>query len=299
MISLLKNHNELYGFFNSHNWLSNEELQEKFIHLNLKGLCGKKETVLSFVFPTSHLEMEVESAASKLIEANGKLRRQSNESIFSNFTNKRNRANRKQDIQSITIQGEDYGRLAPGEFLNDTLIDFWMKWLIYRMGDVSSQVHVCNTQFYTKLEEEGAESVLSWTAKQNIDIFENKYVFVPVNKHLHWSLLVIVNPGKIIYSDDKKARNKTLEHPFILFMDSYGTHKKTELQETIYKWLNAEAARLRKFDDWIDPFSETTCPIENPTSELELVCFLFYSFLLFVLTCTWINYKSPYARQRI
>lgn len=28
----------------------------------------------------------------------------------------------------VTIRGEDYKRLVPMEFLNDTLIDFWMKW---------------------------------------------------------------------------------------------------------------------------------------------------------------------------
>jgi Ulp1 family protease len=32
----------------------------------------------------------------------------------------------------ITVRVEDYERLEPGEFLNDTLIDFWMQWYVPR-----------------------------------------------------------------------------------------------------------------------------------------------------------------------
>jgi hypothetical protein len=28
----------------------------------------------------------------------------------------------------VTIRDEDYERLSPGQFLNDTLVDFWMRW---------------------------------------------------------------------------------------------------------------------------------------------------------------------------
>jgi hypothetical protein len=28
----------------------------------------------------------------------------------------------------VTIRDEDYERLSPGQFLNDTLVDFWMHW---------------------------------------------------------------------------------------------------------------------------------------------------------------------------
>lgn len=226
----------------------------------MQPICEEHETAL--VFPSSLLETELDFVSSNLIEPNGKLG-QNFSSMFTNFANKEKASNGKQKNHIITIRGEDYDRLAPGEFLNDTLIDFWISWLIYRMGNASNQVHVFTTQFYTKLEQEGVESVISWTAKKNIDIFEKKYVFVPVNKDTHWSLLVIVNPGKIISDDDEEASNKHLEHPYILFMDSLRAHKKAKLQKTLYKWLNAEAARLHKFDRK-NPFSHLTCPVENP-----------------------------------
>jgi Ulp1 family protease len=36
----------------------------------------------------------------------------------------------KSRAHSLTICEEDNERLQPGEFLNDTLIDFWMQWYV-------------------------------------------------------------------------------------------------------------------------------------------------------------------------
>jgi Ulp1 family protease len=35
---------------------------------------------------------------------------------------------RKSRGHFLTIREEDLSRLSPGEFLNDTLVDFWMQW---------------------------------------------------------------------------------------------------------------------------------------------------------------------------
>ncbi len=49
----------------------------------------------------------------------------------------------------------------------------------------------------TTLKEKGPNAVTSWTEKKNIDLFQKKFVFIPVNADLHWSLCVVVNPGKV------------------------------------------------------------------------------------------------------
>jgi Ulp1 family protease len=57
----------------------------------------------------------------------------------------------------------------------------------------------------TTLKEKGPNAVASWTEKKNINLFEKKLVFIPVNADLHWSLCVVVNPGKVdnwIYQKD-------------------------------------------------------------------------------------------------
>lgn len=139
------------------------------------------------------------------------------------------------------------------------------------------KVHVFTTQFFSRLEDEGVEGVTSWTSKKGINIFEKKFIFVPVNKDIHWSLFVIVNPGKVYNVTSKnegsgaKGESTTdedeLEFPFILFMDSLRAHKKSKMKKHIYNWLNSEAKRLGKFQHLNgndQPFNSVTTPVADP-----------------------------------
>lgn len=136
-------------------------------------------------------------------------------------------------------------------------------------------IHVFTTQFFSRLEDEGVNAVTSWTAKKRIDIFEKKFIFIPVNKDIHWSLLVVVNPGKMINSATEELSNKEADVPFILFLDSLRAHKKKKLKVLIYKWLNSEARRLGKFNTLEargpfkdnDAFNSLTMPIMDPRGE--------------------------------
>ena len=63
----------------------------------------------------------------------------------------------------------------------------------------SNQVHFFTSHFLSTIEEEGAQGVANWTInkKKRVDVFQKKFIFVPVNSDLHWSLCVIVNAGLI------------------------------------------------------------------------------------------------------
>jgi Ulp1 family protease len=63
----------------------------------------------------------------------------------------------------------------------------------------------------TTLKEKGPEAIASWTEKKNINVFEKKLVFIPVNADLHWSLCVVVNPGLIANNLDSDL-DPTEEH---------------------------------------------------------------------------------------
>jgi len=67
-----------------------------------------------------------------------------------------------------------------------------------------SNVHFFPSHFMSTLKNEnyGIEGVASWTAKNNINIFNKKLLFVPINDDLHWSLIVVVNPGMIANFSD-------------------------------------------------------------------------------------------------
>ena len=64
----------------------------------------------------------------------------------------------------------------------------------------------------TTLKDEGLEAVSKWTENKNINVFEKKLVFIPVNADLHWSLCVVVNPGLIANNLDRSDLDTTEEH---------------------------------------------------------------------------------------
>jgi len=234
------------------------------------------QTVL--VFPFHVKSTELTGASENLIEADGKLTLSGGSSFFAmeaedNAQPEHTQNQRLAKVHTVTIRGEDYDRLKPYEFLNDTLIDFWISWIIKRMGAAANNVHVFTTQFFTKLEDQGVDAVSSWTAKKNLDIFEKKFILIPVNKDIHWSLFVVVNPGKVENGYDLTIENddEVLEHSFCLFMDSLRAHKKLRMKLIIQNWLNAEARRLGKFKRLgkIEPFNSQSFPVVDPRGKVS------------------------------
>jgi Ulp1 family protease len=108
--------------------------------------------------------------------------------------------NFRSGIGSLNITNGDVSRLKPGEFLNDTLIEFGLKlWLNELHGsnpELASQVHVFSSFFYkklsTKVPEDGYNSVRKWTSR--FDLFQKKYIIVPINENMHWYLAIIYFP---------------------------------------------------------------------------------------------------------
>lgn len=142
----------------------------------------------------------------------------------------------------IEIRVEDYEKLDTGEWLNDSLVDMWMQWISRHIAcKESSNVHFFTSHFYTTLASEGAAGVRSWTAKKNIDIFEKRLIFIPINKTLHWSLCVVVNPGAIVQQVD----DEDPPLPCMLFFDSLNMHSKQTVRKNVWKWLNAEWRRTK------------------------------------------------------
>lgn len=135
----------------------------------------------------------------------------------------------------------------------------------------SSPLHIFSSHFYTTLSEEGTGAVESWTARKNIDIFKKRFVFLPINKSLHWSLCVVVNPAYIRNGSgelDTGIEGKTEPFPCILFLDSLKAHRKDLVARHVRKWLNAEWKRLMApLHGCVDPFSASTLPVYTPRSK--------------------------------
>ncbi|XP_065184433.1 uncharacterized protein LOC135815120 isoform X2 [Sycon ciliatum] len=118
----------------------------------------------------------------------------------------------------ITVTSNDLLCLQPQEFLNDIIIDFYLKYLFHELPEEKqAKVHMFNSFFYRRLTQRQAggstrsaaksgglvgisnshqemhDRVKKWT--RNVDIFDKDFVFIPINEHAHWYLAVICFPG--------------------------------------------------------------------------------------------------------
>ncbi|WOG98906.1 hypothetical protein DCAR_0418252 [Daucus carota subsp. sativus] len=149
----------------------------------------------------------------------------------------------KGDPDAVSISKRDIDLLQPDTFVNDTIIDFYIKYLKNKIEPCERhRFHFFNSFFFRKLADldknpssavEGRaafQRVRKWTRK--INLFEKDYLFVPVNFNYHWSLIVICYPGEAAESLGNSTSDfsdpdphKALRVPCILHMDSIrGSH---------------------------------------------------------------------------
>ncbi|KAF5505663.1 Ubiquitin-like-specific protease 2 [Colletotrichum siamense] len=114
-----------------------------------------------------------------------------------------------------TVIRDDILRLDEGQFMNDNLIWFYMKYLQVKLEKENKQTHdriyFMNTYFYPKLTEKSGrginyEGVRSWTTK--VDLFSYDYIVVPVNEQAHWYLAIICHPSKLIKAQEVQEVDK-------------------------------------------------------------------------------------------
>ncbi|KAJ3221173.1 hypothetical protein HDU81_010831 [Chytriomyces hyalinus] len=107
-------------------------------------------------------------------------------------------------VNLVTLHDEDLERLKEGEFLNDSLIEFYIRFASSTHAADRNDFHCFNTFFYQQLTskgdlqkkltmEEAFTRVKRWTKKVNI--FTRKFLIIPINERLHWYLAVVWNPG--------------------------------------------------------------------------------------------------------
>ncbi|TSL47581.1 Sentrin-specific protease 6 [Bagarius yarrelli] len=111
----------------------------------------------------------------------------------------------------ISVTNEDLHCLNDGEFLNDVIIDFYLKYLFLEKlkKEDASRSHVFSSFFYKRLNQRERRTapdttnlpiqkrkhnrVKTWT--RHVDLFQKDFIFVPINESAHWYLAVICFPG--------------------------------------------------------------------------------------------------------
>ena len=108
----------------------------------------------------------------------------------------------KDGKKKSTVEWTDLDRLGEGEFFNDTLISFYLRYLEHKLeernAETAKRVYLFNSFFYASLTKPqkgkkgiNYEAVQKWT--RGVDIFNCDYVVVPINESLHWYFAVICN----------------------------------------------------------------------------------------------------------
>lgn len=101
--------------------------------------------------------------------------------------------------RKATVEWKDLQRLDEGEFLNDNLMGFYLRYLEYGLHpELAQKIYFFNTYFFASLTNTprgkkgiNYEAVQKWT--RMVDIFAFDYVVVPINESAHWYVAIICN----------------------------------------------------------------------------------------------------------
>ncbi|XP_037542504.1 sentrin-specific protease 7 [Nematolebias whitei] len=183
----------------------------------------------------------------------------------------------------ITVTMEDLQCLDSGQYLNDVIIDFYLKYLIQNASAaIAERCHIFSSFFYKQLTRrdnasEGSNSefcqrqrrhqrVKTWT--RHVEIFEKDFLFVPVNQEAHWYLVVICFP----WLEEPKHEDCTEE-----------TQSDEEAQECKSSKVDTETLLMLNSSDSVDSEKDTRdestkdlppCPVSctEQTCERKTVC---------------------------
>jgi Ulp1 family protease len=113
-----------------------------------------------------------------------------------------------------TVDKQDIERLDEGEFLNDSLINFYLRWLEHHLlPQLANRVYFHNTYFYKTLttgkqRSINYEAVERWTAK--VDLLSYDYIVVPVNEYTHWYVAIICNAPRLLARDGDRSMKRSV-----------------------------------------------------------------------------------------
>lgn len=140
----------------------------------------------------------------------------------------------------ISINTEDYLCLATDQYLNDIIIDFYLKWVHNNVVPEAQceRAFIFSTFFYKRLttltrhhhnldkdvKQTAAQKrharVQNWT--KNVNLFEKDFIIIPINEQSHWFLAIICFPtlkGPVTYDTNIPVEPQQLKKQsnYILF----------------------------------------------------------------------------------
>lgn len=151
----------------------------------------------------------------------------------------------EEDVKNaVTLYGNDWHRLVHKDWLNDSIIDFFLQYYLREIA-VHHNSYAFSAMFVPFLKAENNQSsnlsnsmkLATWT--KSIYLFDKNLLLFPVHHRYHWSLACVLRPDLLpefvkaqqsmnqSLSDSKSMvieDSTTLEFPCLLWIDSL--HKK-------------------------------------------------------------------------
>lgn len=172
----------------------------------------------------------------------------------------------RQNINNI--ESKDYAKVTiEDEYLNDTIIDFQLKYTYASWPAAFKQnVYIFTSFFWKKLikikhqketTKQTVKQLLRWT-KHIQHLFDKKYLIIPKCECMHWELIIICNAGQVLkkyLTADDEDENEDMEEteeketPCIAVLDSMNSNRKGSEIRLIRKWLNLEAENRNKCEN--------------------------------------------------
>ncbi|XP_035212424.1 sentrin-specific protease 6-like [Stegodyphus dumicola] len=116
-------------------------------------------------------------------------------------------------IGGIVVTRKDFATLNEKEYLNDVIIDFYLKYFLDQHPAESEKTHLFSSYFYCSLTQKSSfdngqekiqhhNRVHRWT--KHVDIFSKDFIIIPINQNRHWFLAIICFPGQVTTNSDAK-----------------------------------------------------------------------------------------------
>jgi hypothetical protein len=143
----------------------------------------------------------------------------------------------------VDLTAGDMTRLRPGQWLNDEIVNAYLK-LVITEGNARHNIkpgqapkfHAFNSFFYGNLASKGYAGVSRWAKKAKLEgknLLNAESILIPVNQNLHWTLLVITPAARQIEYFDSFSGNP----------NSHTKH--------VRRFLQGELGPLYKEDQWM------------------------------------------------
>ncbi|KAK2843310.1 hypothetical protein Q7C36_011525 [Tachysurus vachellii] len=199
----------------------------------------------------------------------------------------------------FSITEEDLSCLNEGEYLNDVIMDFYLKYLVCEklQKEDANKYHVFSSFFYKSLtqndliddldstglsiQERRHNRVKTWT--RHLDLFKKDFIFVPINQSAHWYLAVICFLGQASDCfimdpyENKNEENSIVLSPSSPFSNPMSLFYKLQTPKQVSKWSASQGEMDEGFcfvsdDDLDDEFQYTgssryACKISDTASE--------------------------------